>query len=302
MSFLTKIPHKEFIISDEYRQFNKNPEYYKPLLISSTLTIEYSLPSNFNLPNHGDNHISVYNSSNMWYTIRLEEGKYQIAEDVMKPESGLVSTFGKWRVAYDKQSQIDACIPNDMRETPLYGYGFWWYYDRGIAMVIQLSNSVDKKFIYYEFIGTSPSMSNIPTQDLLSDTTNDLSQMLSMSVPDINLNVVGNAPRIVTTVAPSSIPNVPIFTTNGEQFDFPKIDVVYDYGNLSANVTTSVNTRNIGTNSDIAFNVTSRRPIVPPIYWFSERERELEQLNLYGVGGGNGISLERATQSYAISN
>lgn len=279
MSFLLDIVGDGIRFQDDgeaTRTFNKYTTYWKPLHVRSTLMIEYKLMNDFKF-NKFDNHIALYSSKNTWSAIRIETNLiYKDVDGVLKhdtitPLSSQMSEFGKWRVAYDKvESSSSSNIPIDLSDAfSLVGYGTWWYFDRGISMILQRPESDEKLFIYYELIGQ-----DTPIVDESAATTN-------------TTTAESAAASSATTPLNGFIPEVPVFGADGLIIDFPKIDFTLDASNLSitaSNYMPTYSGNSIG--NKLTTPVLSKpTAIIPSLYWFSKRSSEFDKLDFNGVAG-----------------
>lgn len=296
MSALLPINARVLNVCAEYgystRQFNKSPMVYQSLDYKSCLFLVYQQANA--LPNriaNYRNHFTLFTNHNSIVIARTETTlKYSdndaiINYDIITPNDCIDdkyrSKYKNWDISFDKIS-YSSSYPS------LMGYqlmcsGEWWFYDRGIILNGITSYRKDYKcmsmFIYYEFhinhkvteVNKKFNVlaSSIPTIPQTVTTTTTTTTPTTETTPN-NTQPKNN---LVTNILQTNIP-----TSSSVEHNLLNLNRSLTASSLSSNILPFVNTLSrpvIRQNDTIIAPTVHCRAVVPSLFWFDERYKEL---------------------------
>lgn len=256
------------------REFSKIPTYPEYNTYDSCAFLMYKTDTKLNYFDTKDyrNHFTLYVSGDSIVIVLTETTLIHTSTDValnfhvIKPTSASRVFEDKWSISFDK---IDYSKerPNNFSCYRLHSSGEWWYFDHGIVLnglSADLNSDIKSVFIYFELHPPDSfymKLNNKPSVSFLNNLNLSSLKANTESNPNSNNDTT---PRTSESTSNESI-NKNIFTVSS----LPDI--------FASRVNKTLNLKQ--TNNTVPIKGKLQN-IIPPLYWFETRAKELETSNI----------------------
>lgn len=252
------------------REFSKIPTYPEYNTYESCALWIYKTPTKLNYfeTKYYRNHYTLYKSADSIVIVMTETSLIYTSTDavltfhVIKPTTASRVFENKWGISFDK-IEYSKERPNNFSNYHLHSTGEWWYFDNGVVLngvSCLLDEPVESVLIYFELhppalFYVKLNNNNRQTKSFLNlqttaktDVSNDLENK------DSKDNKSTNSEKHNSIFTVSTLP-----------------DIFSSRANKTLNLKQTNNTKAIK---------GKLQNIIPPLFWFESRARELETSNI----------------------